>query len=81
MSTVHATLHRQATKISPDLFRPYHVAADLLDDESLVWDDDFDQIRTALSLALKECAATNNLNPWFLEVAYRLISTTTRAHA
>jgi len=27
-------------------------------------------------LAMKECAVNRNLNPWFLEVAYRVIDTT-----
>jgi len=80
MSNVQATLNRQASKISDELFQPYQEAASLLQDENLVWDEDFNQIRNALALALRECATTHNLNPWFLEVAYKLIDTT-RANA
>jgi len=76
MSNVQATLHKQALKISEELFEPYTLAAQLLQDDKLVWDEDFDQIRNALAHALKECATTHNLNPWFLEVAYKLIDTT-----
>jgi hypothetical protein len=75
MST-QATLQRQASKMSPEMFQPYLEAATLLQDENLIWDKDFDAIRNALALALKECATTKNLNPWFLEVAFRLIDTT-----
>jgi hypothetical protein len=74
--SVQATLQRQANKINDKLFSPYYEAANLLQDEKLIWDKDFDDIRVALALALKECAATRNLNPWFLEVAYKLIATT-----
>jgi hypothetical protein len=80
MSNVQATLTRQASKISDELFEPYKMAAQLLQDENLVWDEDFNTIRNALALALRECATTHNLNPWFLEVAYKLIDTT-RANA
>ena len=80
MSTIQETLHAQSLKISDELFQPYKEAARLLQDPNLVWDEDFDQIRTALALALKECATTHNLNPWFLEVAFKLIDTT-RANA
>jgi hypothetical protein len=80
MSYVQLTLHNQAAKISDELFQPYREAASLLQDENLVWDEDFNTIRNALALALRECATTHNLNPWFLEVAYRLIDTT-RANA
>ena len=80
MSNVQETLRAQSLKISDELFQPYKEAANLLQDPNLVWDEDFDQIRTALALALKECATTHNLNPWFLEVAYKLIDTT-RANA
>jgi hypothetical protein len=80
MSNVQTLLQQQASKISPNLFQPYHEAARLLTDENLVWDEDFDSIRNALALALRECATTHNLNPWFLEVAYRLIDTS-RANA
>jgi hypothetical protein len=80
MSYVQLTLHNQAAKISDELFQPYREAASLLQDENLVWDEDFNTIRKALALALRECATTHNLNPWFLEVAYRLIDTT-RANA
>jgi len=76
MSNVQATLSRQASKISGDVFEPYLTAAKLLQDENLIWDKDFDDIRVALAHALKECAATRNLNPWFLEVAFKLIATT-----
>jgi hypothetical protein len=74
--SAQATLQRQAGKISPELFAPYLEAASLLQDENLVWDEDFNSIRGALAHALKECANTRNLNPWFLEVAYKLIATT-----
>jgi hypothetical protein len=80
MSNVQATLTRQASKISDELFEPYKMAAQLLQDENLVWDEDFNTIRNALAHALRECAVTRNLNPWFLEVAYKLIDTT-RANA
>lgn len=76
MSDVKTALDRQALKISDELFQPYHEAAKLLQDEQLVWDEDFDSIRNALAHAMKECATTHNLNPWFLEVAYKLIDTT-----
>ena len=76
MSNVQETLRAQSLKISDDLFQPYKEAAQLLQDPNLVWDEDFDQIRNALALALKECATTHNLNPWFLEVAFKLIDTT-----
>jgi hypothetical protein len=78
--SAQATLQRQASKMSEELFQPYHLAAELLQDDNLVWDEDFDAIRRALAQALRECALTHNLNPWFLEVAYRLIDTT-RANA
>ena len=80
MSTVQETLRAQSLKISDELFQPYKEAAKLLQDPNLVWDEDFNQIRNALALALTECATTHNLNPWFLEVAYKLIDTT-RANA
>jgi hypothetical protein len=70
-----ATLERQAAKISDEIFQPYSDASKLLLDENLVWNEDFNAIRKALALALKECAVSKNLNPWFLEVAYRLIDT------
>ena len=78
--SAQALLQKQASKISPELFAPYVEAATLLQDDNLVWDADFNQIRGALAHALKECATTKNLNPWFLEVAYKLIDTT-RANA
>lgn len=71
-----ATLERQAAKINDEIFQPYSEASKLLLDENLVWNEDFNAIRKALALALKECAVTRNLNPWFLEVAYKLIATT-----
>jgi hypothetical protein len=74
------TLNKQAQKISPELFAPYNEAARLLLDDNLIWDEDFNVIRGPLAQSLKECAVTHNLNPWFLEVAYRLIDTT-RANA
>ena len=80
MSNVQETLRAQSLKISDELFQPYKEAANLLQDPNLVWDEDFEQIRNALALALHECATTHNLNPWFLEVAYKLIDTT-RANA
>jgi hypothetical protein len=78
--SAQALLQKQASKISPELFAPYLEAATLLQDDNLIWDADFNQIRGALAHALKECAVTHNLNPWFLEVAYKLIDTT-RANA
>lgn len=78
--SAQATLQRQAQKINPELFAPYSEAARLLQDDNLIWDEDFNQIRGALAQALRECAVTHNLNPWFLEVAYKLINTT-RANA
>jgi hypothetical protein len=74
--SVQATLQKQASKISDELFAPYYEAASLLQDENLIWDKDFDDIRVPLALSLRECAVTRNLNPWFLEVAYKLIATT-----
>jgi hypothetical protein len=74
--SVQATLQKQASKISDELFAPYYEAASLLHDENLIWDKDFDDIRVPLALSLRECALTRNLNPWFLEVAYKLIATT-----
>jgi hypothetical protein len=74
--SAQATLQKQAQKISPELFAPYMEAAGLLEDNHLVWDGDFDLIRYPLARSLRECAVTHNLNPWFLEVAYRLIDTT-----
>ena len=78
--SAQATLQRQASKISEEVFAPYYEAARLLQDDNLIWDKDFDDIRGALALALRECAVTRNLNPWFLEVAFKLIATT-RANA
>ena len=78
--SAQATLQKQASKISDEVFAPYQEAARLLHDDNLIWDKDFDDIRGALALALRECAVTRNLNPWFLEVAYKLIATT-RANA
>ena len=78
--SAQATLQKQASKMSEGMFQPYLLAAELLQDDNLVWDKDFDAIRRALAQALRECAVTRNLNPWFLEVAYRLIDTT-RANA
>jgi hypothetical protein len=69
-------LYRQAVKMVDNIFEPYLQASALLQDENLVWADDFDSIRKPLALSLKECATTKNLNPWLLEVAYRLIDTT-----
>jgi hypothetical protein len=78
--SAQATLQKNASKISDEVFAPYNEAARLLQDDNLIWDKDFDDIRGALALALRECAVTRNLNPWFLEVAYKLIATT-RANA
>jgi hypothetical protein len=78
--SAQATLQKNASKISDEVFAPYIEAARLLQDENLIWDKDFDDIRGALALALRECAVTRNLNPWFLEVAFKLIATT-RANA
>ena len=78
--SAQATLQKNASKISDEVFAPYIEAARLLQDDNLIWDKDFDDIRGALALALKECAVTRNLNPWFLEVAFKLIATT-RANA
>jgi hypothetical protein len=74
--SVQATLQKQASKISDNVFAPYYEAARLLQDDHLIWDKDFDDIRVPLALSLRECALTRNLNPWFLEVAYKLIATT-----
>jgi hypothetical protein len=74
--SAQATLQKNASKISDEVFAPYIEAARLLQDDNLIWDKDFDDIRGALALALKECAVTRNLNPWFLEVAFKLIATT-----
>jgi hypothetical protein len=76
MSNVQTVLQQQAAKIAPELFAPYEEASRLLLDENLIWNEDFDAIRKALALALRECATSKNLNPWFLEVAFRLIDTT-----
>jgi hypothetical protein len=78
--SAQAILQKQASKISDEVFAPYNEAARLLQDDNLIWDKDFDDIRGALALALRECAVTRNLNPWFLEVAFKLIATT-RANA
>jgi hypothetical protein len=78
--SAQATLQKNASKISDEVFAPYQEAARLLQDDNLIWDKDFDDIRGALALALRECAVTRNLNPWFLEVAFKLIATT-RANA
>jgi hypothetical protein len=78
--SVQATLQKQASKISDETFAPYYEAARLLQDDNLIWDKDFNDIRVPLALSLRECALTRNLNPWFLEVAYKLIATT-RANA
>jgi hypothetical protein len=78
--SAQATLQKNASKISDEVFAPYYEAARLLQDDNLIWDKDFDDIRGALALALRECAVTRNLNPWFLEVAFKLIATT-RANA
>jgi hypothetical protein len=78
--SAQATLQKNASKISDEVFAPYNEAARLLQDDNLIWDKDFDDIRGALALALRECAVTRNLNPWFLEVAFKLIATT-RANA
>ena len=80
MTDTTSALYRQAMKMTDDIFTPYEKAALLLRDENLVWADDFNAIRGPLSLVLHECATTKNLNPWLLEVAYRLIDTT-RANA
>jgi len=80
MSNAQAILQKQSTKMGDGCFEPYVMAAKLLQDDNLIWDKDFDTIRNALALALRECAVTKNLNPWFLEVAYKLIATT-RANA
>lgn len=71
-----ALLSRQAEKMVDDIFEPYKLAARLLMDENLIWNDEFDIIRKPLALSLRECATTKNLNPWLLEVAFRLIDTT-----
>ena len=36
--SVQATLQKQASKISDDLFAPYYEAARLLQDDHLIWD-------------------------------------------
>ena len=76
MSDTKSLLHRQEMKITEDIFNPYEKAALLLRDENLVWDDDFNAIREPLAIVLHECATTKNLNPYLLEVAFKLIDTT-----
>ena len=76
MSDTKSLLHRQEMKITGDIFSPYEKAALLLRDENLVWDDDFNAIREPLAVVLHECATTKNLNPYLLEVAFKLIDTT-----
>jgi len=62
--------------MTDEIFEPYATAANLLADDNLVWHGDFDNIRGALAAVMRECASVKNLNPWLLEVAYRLIDTT-----
>lgn len=76
MSEVNNQLYQQSMKITGDIFSPYEKAAILLRDENLVWDDDFNAIREPLAIVLHECATTKNLNPYLLEVAFKLIDTT-----
>jgi len=78
MSDTNSLLYRQAMKITDNIFTPYEKAALLLRDENLVWDDDFNAIREPLAVVLHECATTKNLNPYLLEVAFKLIDTTQR---
>lgn len=73
-------LQQQAMKMTDEIFEPYAIAETLLRDKNLVWHNDFDSIREALAAVMHECATVKNLNPWLLEVAYRLIDTT-RANA
>lgn len=72
----NTALKQQADKMTPEIFEPYNTAASLLRDENLIWDEDFNSIRDALARVMQECATAKNLNPWLLEVAYRLIDTT-----
>ena len=72
----NTALQQQASKMTNQIFEPYSTAAALLRDENLVWDKDFNTIRRALASVMHECASAKNLNPWLLEVAYRLIDTT-----
>ena len=69
-------LQQKASKMTDEIFEPYSTAATLLRDENLVWDKDFNAIRIALASVMYECASMKNLNPWLVEVAYRLIDTT-----
>lgn len=78
MSDTKSLLHRQEMKITEDIFTPYEKAALLLRDDNLVWDDDFNAIREPLAVVMHECATTKNLNPYLLEVAFKLIDTTKR---
>ena len=56
------------------IFEPYKKAAELLGDPSLVWSPDIEAIRAPLAYCLKECAIQQNLHPYMLESAYKLIS-------
>jgi len=56
------------------IFEPYKKAAELLNDPSLVWSPDIEAIRGPLAYCLKECAVQQNLHPYMLEIAYKLIS-------
>jgi hypothetical protein len=66
----------QSAKMEDNIFEPYAIAEALLRDDNLVWDRDFDTIRSALAAVMHECTKVKNLNPWLLEVAYRLIDST-----
>lgn len=56
------------------IFEPYRKAADLLKDPKLVWSPDIETIRQPLAYCLTECAIQQNLHPYLLEIAYKLIS-------
>jgi hypothetical protein len=56
------------------IFEPYKKAAELLNDPALVWSPDIESIRGPLAYCLKECAVQQNLHPYMLEIAYKLIS-------
>jgi hypothetical protein len=56
------------------IFEPYKKAAELLSDTSLVWSPDIEAIRGPLAYCLRECAIQQNLHPYMLEIAYKLIS-------
>jgi len=56
------------------IFEPYRRAASLLADQNLVWSADIESIKAPLSYCMLECATQENLHPYLLEIAYKLIS-------